>query len=93
MAQGNLKGITLAHWEIALRTGVITGAVMFLSFIEPRKWLHNRFTTGVLTGAATATSDFVAHPAAISGEAILTGVVAAILCVVYSFVMKVSEKS
>jgi hypothetical protein len=28
MVQGNLKGITWAHWGIALRTGVITGAVM-----------------------------------------------------------------
>lgn len=89
MAQGNLKVITLAHWEIALRTGAITGAVMvFLSFIEPRKWIHNRYTTGALTGAATAASDFLAHPGSISGEAILTGVVAAALCVLYSFVVK-----
>ena len=94
MAQGNLKVITLAHWEIALRTGAITGSVMvLLSFVEPRRWLHNRYTTGALTGAATAGSDFVAHPSAISGEAILTGVVAAILCVVYSFVMKEPAKS
>lgn len=94
MAQGNLKVITLAHWEIALRTGAITGAVMvLLSFIEPRKWLHNRYTTGALTGAATAGSDFLAHPAAISGEAILTGIVAAALCIAYSFVMKEPAKS
>jgi ammonia channel protein AmtB len=94
MAQGNLKVITLAHWEIALRTGAITGAVMvLLSFIEPRKWLHNRYTTGALTGAATAASDFVAHPAAISGEAILTGIVAAVLCIFYSFIVKESKSS
>ena len=94
MVQGNLKGITWAHWEIALRTGVITGAVMvFLSFIEPRKWLHNRYTTGALTGAATAGSDFLAHPAAISVEAILTGVVAAVLCIAYSFIVKDSKSS
>lgn len=89
MAQGNLKVITLTHWEIALRTGAITGAVMVvLSFIEPRKWLHNRYTTGALTGAATAGSDFISHPSAISEEAILTGVVAAVLCVLYSFIVK-----
>lgn len=89
MAQGNLNVITLTHWETALRTGCITGSVMVcLSFIEPKKWLHNRYSTGALTGLATTTSDFVAHPAAFSGEAIVTGLVAAALCVLYSFVVK-----
>jgi len=89
MVQGNLQAISWMHWETALRTGSITGAVLVcLSFVEPRKWLHNRYTTGALTGLATAASDYVAHPAAISGEALITGAAAAVLCVLYSFVVK-----
>ena len=89
MAQGNLKVITWAHWEVALRTGSITGAVMVgLSLMESRKWLHNRYSTGALTGLATTASDFLAHPAAFSGEAIITGLVAAVLCVLYSLIVK-----
>jgi hypothetical protein len=89
MVQGNLQAITWAHWEAALRTGCITGAVLvLLSFTEPKNWLNNRYTTGALTGLATAGSDYLAHPASISEEAMLTGLGAAILCVLYSFVVK-----
>ena len=89
MAQGNLKVITLAHWEVALRTGSITGLVMVgLSFVEPKKWLHNRYSTGALTGLTTIASDYLVHPAAFSGEAVVTGLAAAALCVLYSFIAK-----
>jgi hypothetical protein len=89
MVQGNLQALTWPHWETALRTGGLTGLVLVcLSFVEPKKWLHNRYTTGILTGFVTAGSDFIIHPAAISGEAILTGLAAALLCVLYSFVVK-----
>jgi len=59
-----------------------------LSLVESRKWLHNRYSTSALTGFATTASDFLAHPAAFSGEAIITGSVAAVLCALYSFVVK-----
>ncbi len=89
MVRGDLSGLTLAHWETALRTGAITGAVLVLvSFMESKSWLHNRYVTGALTGIATAASDFIVHPAAISAEAIITGASAAVLCVLYSFVVK-----
>jgi hypothetical protein len=89
MVHGDLSAITLAHWETALRTGAMTGAVLaLLSFIENKKWLHNRYVTGALTGIATAASDFVVHPASISAESIITGAAAAALCVLYSFIVK-----
>ena len=89
MVHGDLSAITLVHWETALRTGAITGAVLVLvSFMESKQWLQNRYVTGVLTGIATAASDFIAHPAAISAEAIITGASAAALCVLYSFIVK-----
>jgi hypothetical protein len=89
MVHGDLSAITLAHWETALRTGAITGVVLVLvSFVESKKWLHNRYVTGALTGIATTASDFIVHPAAISAEAIITGAAAAVLCVLYSFIVK-----
>ncbi|MBU3629374.1 hypothetical protein [Polynucleobacter sp. AP-Reno-20A-A9] len=89
MVQGNLVIITWAHWVIALRTGAAAGFVMVvMSYVEPKTWLHNKYTTGALTGIATALSDYFVHPAGFTGEAIATGFAAAILCVLYSFVVK-----
>jgi hypothetical protein len=89
MVHGDLSAITWAHWETALRTGAITGAVLVLvSFVENKEWLHNRYVTGALTGIATTVSDFIVHPGAISGEALITGAAAAVLCVLYSFIVK-----
>ena len=89
MVQGNLALITWVHWATALRTGAAAGCVMVgLSFVEPKTWLHNKYTTGALTGMATALSDYVVHPAGFTGEAIATGFAAALLCILYSFVVK-----
>ncbi len=89
MVKGDLGVLTWVHWSVALRTGIATAIVMVaLSFIETKKWLHNRYTTGALTGLATVGSDYLVHPASFSGEAVVTGIVAAILCVLYSFVVK-----
>lgn len=89
MVQGNLTIITWAHWVTALRTGASAGLVMVaLSYVEPKAWLHNKYTTGALTGMATALSDYFVHPAGFTGEAIVTGFAAAMLCILYSFVVK-----
>ena len=43
MTQGNLSAITLIHWEKALGTGSMAGAVLvLLSFYEQKKWLHDQ---------------------------------------------------
>lgn len=89
MVKGDLSVLTWGHWGVALRTGLTTAAVMVaLSFIEKKEWLHNRYTTGALTGLATVGSDYAIHPASFSGEAVITGVAAGILCVLYSFIVK-----
>ena len=89
MVQGYLALITWAHWATALRTGTAAGVVMVtLSVVEPKTWLHNKYTTGALTGIATALSDYFVHPAGFTGESIATGIAAAILCILYSFVVK-----
>jgi hypothetical protein len=89
MVKGDLTVLTWVHWGAALRTGITTAVVMVaLSFIETKAWLHNRYTTGVLTGIATVGADHIIHPASFSGEAVITGIAAGILCVLYSFVVK-----
>lgn len=89
MVQGNLAIITWGHWFTALRTGTSAGIVMVvLSYVEPKTWLHNKYTTGALTGIATASSDYFVHSAGFTGEAIATGFAATILCILYSFAVK-----
>jgi hypothetical protein len=73
---------SITYWHCC-RIG--NGCIVFL---EPKTWLHNKYTTGALTGIATALSDYFIHPAGFTGEAIATGVAAAILCILYSFVVK-----
>jgi hypothetical protein len=94
MTQGNLAAITLAHWENALGTGSMAGAVLvLLSFYEQKKWLHNQYITAALTGVATAIVDGISHPAHFNGEAIMTGVAAAALCLLLSVAFKRLETS
>lgn len=94
MTQGNLAAITLAHWENALRTGSMAGAVLvLLSFYEQRKWLHNQYVTAALTGVVTAMVDGIAHPANLRGEAIVTGIAAAGLCLFFSIAFRNLEMS
>jgi len=89
MTQGSFAAITLAHWEKALSTGGMAGAVLvLLSFYEQKKWLHNQYVTAALTGLATALVDGISHPANFKGEAIVTGIAAAGLCLMFSIVIK-----
>jgi hypothetical protein len=94
MTQGNLSAITLIHWEKALGTGSMAGAVLVLvSFYEQKKWLHNQYVTAALTGLATAIVDGISHPANFKGEAIVTGIAAAGLCLLFSIAFKRFEQS
>jgi len=85
MTQGNLTAITLVHWEKALGTGSMAGAVLvLLSFYDQRPWLHNQYIVAALTGIAAGLVDGISHPANFKGEAIMTGFAAAGLCLVFS---------
>jgi hypothetical protein len=89
MTQGNFAAITFIHWEKALGTGSMAGAVLvLLSFYQQKQWLHNQYVTAALTGLATAIVDGISHPANFNGEAIVTGIAAAGLCLLLSVAFK-----
>jgi hypothetical protein len=94
MTQGNLAAITLAHWEKALGTGSMAGAVLvLLSFYQQTQWLHNQYVIAALTGLAAGLVDGISHPANFKGEAIMTGIAAAGLCLLFSVAFKCLEIS
>jgi len=89
MTKGNLQSLNLGHFGAAIKTAMISGVIMvFISFFEPKKWLHNKYTIGALTGFSTIISDYISHPSSFSGEAVVTGFCAMILCILFSSVVK-----
>jgi len=80
MVQGQLFLLSAAHWLIALKTGLLAGAVasMLLAFGRaPRPWMLS-----VVLGAATALADFIVHSGDLVDvivEAIVTGIGAGVL--------------
>jgi hypothetical protein len=80
MVQGNLLTLTLAHWLIASRTGLLSGTVATASIWllgERRRWV----VAAVLT-ATTIGADYLSHPGHFGGvvtEAVVTGLAAGAL--------------
>ena len=83
--------ISLPHWKIALQTGLGTGLLaLVLSFTPLGKLFGQRYGNAVLMGALTAIADAWSHPGrfeAAYGEALLTGVVSALIVYATSFLM------
>lgn len=84
---------SLAHWKIALQTGLGTGLLaVLLSFTPLGKVFANRYGNALLMGALTAIADAWSHPGrfvdAPYGEAILTGVVSGLITLAISFVIE-----
>ena len=82
MVQGNIWLATIGHLQKALETGFITGmGVLILSFFTHR-WLSNKYVVAGITGGMCFTADLLAHPSHFgnfTSEAIVTGVVTAII--------------
>ena len=80
MVQGQFLLLSAAHWLIAIKTGLLAGALssMLLAFGRaPRPWV-----LAVVLGGATAVADFIVHSGdlvEVLAEAMITGVGAAIL--------------
>ena len=80
MTQGNLLTLTLTHWLIASRTGLVAGTLVAAAlwvFGERRRWI-----IAALLALATMAADYLSHPShfgGLLGEAIVTGVAAAVL--------------
>ena len=84
--------VSAAHWEIALRTGLVTGAlVLLLSLTRFVSVLRDRYGNSAVVGVLTALGDAYAHEdrfGTLHAEALLTGLVSAVLALVGSFVFE-----
>ena len=80
MVQGNLLALSVSHWVIASRTGVIAGIIATSAILlarDERRWLIS-----AALGITTAVVDFFVHPGQfgpVAMEAIVTGLAAALL--------------
>ncbi len=89
MVQGNLLALSLGHWMIASRTGVIAGAVASIALVLART--DRRWVVSIVLGAATAVVDYFVHPGKfgpVAMEAIVTGLGAALLSYVVGAVVQ-----
>ena len=80
MVQGNLLALSLAHWMIASRTGVIAGAVASAAILIART--RRRWVISAVLGVATTVVDYLVHPGQFGPavmEAVVTGAGAALL--------------
>ena len=80
MLQGNLFAMTVGHWIIASRTGVLSGAIATLALLAAGK--GRRWAVAVVLGFVTLGVDLLSHPSNFGGvatEAIVTGAAASAL--------------
>ena len=87
---GNIANVaSLAHWEIALRTGLATGViVLVLSFTPFVELFRNRYGNALAVGVLTALGDAWSHANHYGigyTEPIVTGVVSGLLALAISY--------
>jgi hypothetical protein len=83
MTGGNLAVLTIAHWKIALLTGLGTGLISFLaSFGYLLKFQSSRFGAACIALVGSTFSDYVNHAELL--EAITTGITATLLSLMTS---------
>jgi hypothetical protein len=84
--------VSLAHWKLALQTGVGTGILaLTLSFTPLGSLFSRRYSNAVLMGILTAIADAWSHPGRFGfeyGEALLTGVVSGLIVLATSYLIE-----
>ena len=84
--------VSAPHWRLALQTGVGTGVLALLITLTPAGRLFaRRYGNALLMGGLTAIADAWSHPGRFGfeyGEALLTGLVSALLVLTASFVLE-----
>ena len=90
MVQGNVFAITVAHWIIALETGVIAGLIASTAIVSSK--MRRQWMISLTLGLVTAMIDFIVHsgPMILSAiaESIITGFGAALLSYIVSLILK-----
>jgi hypothetical protein len=90
---GSLANVaSLPHWEIALKTGLATGALVLLLSLTPAIGVfRHRYANAAAVGCLTALGDaysHVDHYGTAGLEAIVTGLVSAVIALVASFLFE-----
>lgn len=84
--------ISAVHWRLALQTGIGTGILALLLTLTPAGSLFTRrYGNALLMGGLTALADAWSHPGRFRfeyGEALLTGLVSALLALAGSFALE-----
>lgn len=91
---GNIASLT--HWEIALRTGLLTGSLALLLTFTPAVRLYShRYGNAVLVGMLTALGDVYSHSSTYGHAVIehcLTGLISGLLTLGASFLLEDSGR-
>ena len=92
MTNGNVAAVTLAHWQIALTTGLIAGVIgVAISFTRLFRGYKHTNSNAIITFISTLVADVISHPSRTGaplwglGEASLTAFGAALISLVVSF--------
>ena len=84
--------VSLAHWKIALQTGLGTGLLaLVLTFTPIGRMFGHRYSNALLMGLLTAAADLWSHPGRFElawGEALLTGLVSGLIVLATSFLIE-----
>jgi hypothetical protein len=89
MVQGHLAEITLVHFAIATKTGLLAVfPALVVTFTQYARHFANRWTSSVFLGVCTFLADAIIHQSHYPGaytEAVLTGIGACAFSVVVSY--------
>jgi hypothetical protein len=84
--------VSLAHWKVALQTGIGTGVLaLVLTFTPIGRMFGEKYGNALLMGLLTALADLWSHPGRFElayGEALLTGLVSGLIVLATSFVIE-----
>ncbi|XUW90681.1 hypothetical protein OH764_27465 [Burkholderia sp. M6-3] len=87
---GNL--LSLAHWAIALQTGLFTGVLaVLLTFTPARKLYAHRYGNALVVGCLTAIGDAYSHPSRYRVpvvEHVLTGIISGLFALGGSYLLE-----
>ena len=94
MVQGNLLALSMSHWLIASRTGLVAGLIASVAIILART--QRRWLVSLLLGLVTGAVDYLVHPGGFGAawmEAALTGLGAAVLSFLVGMLLRRRKKT